>query len=317
VARAGDEPRPEAGLVDVAVLDMHHGFPNLGHASIVDTILGLGREEAIAAGIPSVRLRVVSYDVRAGLAVPAGDPERFALVVGTGGPGALDPRENDGSSPYSQGVAEDPSWEAPLWRFFDKVIAGRTSLVGICHTFGLLARWSGTGHPEARSAAKGGKSTGVVSNFLTDAARKHPWFSGLYRASLGRRIEVLDSRLYDILPTGRNGFSVLAHEAAPDGESEGEAMTMVEYARAEDGEGPRVWGVNHHPEIGDIGQQRDRLGRLAASGTVSAAWVEERGRALDAWSASHTAERRLLITASFTFEQPVRRILAQALRSAA
>ena len=38
VRTLGDEPPPKPGMLDVAVLDMNHGYPNLGHASIVETL---------------------------------------------------------------------------------------------------------------------------------------------------------------------------------------------------------------------------------------------------------------------------------------
>ena len=92
----GDEPLPEKGLVDIAVLDMHHGYANLGHASIVESLLNYAHEaRQKLPRAPAVR--VVSYDVRLGLAIPS-FPARFPIGVGSGGPGALDPRENDGVS---------------------------------------------------------------------------------------------------------------------------------------------------------------------------------------------------------------------------
>lgn len=310
VDRPGDEPPVVKSFLDVAVLDMHHGFANLGHASVVDRLMRIGQEERRRLGVGTPGLRVVSYDVRLGGAVPS-SASRFALVVGTGGPGALDPRENDGVSPYAQGIREDPSWEAPLWRFFDAVRRDpSTALLGICHTFGLLARWSGFGEAVARSAEKG-KSAGVVTNLLTDEARRHAWFRGLYHASAGGRIQVLDSRLFDILPTGKVGVEILAHEATSDGDR-GEAMTMAEVERFGDGT-PRIWAVNHHPEIGDAGEQKARLLRIATSRHLSEAWLGERLQALEAWNASEAAERRLQITTSYTFEEPVRAILSRAL----
>lgn len=310
VDRPEDEPPALKSYLDVAVLDMHHGFANLGHASVVERLMRIAQEERKRLGPGAPGVRVVSYDVRLGCAVPT-SASRFALVVGTGGPGALDPRENDGVSPYAQGIQEDPSWEAPLWRFFDAVRKDpATALLGICHTFGLLARWSGFGEAVARPAEKG-KSAGVVTNLLTSEARKHPWFGGLYHASAGARIQVLDSRLFDILPTGRGGAVLLAHEATPDGER-GEAATMAELERFPDGT-PRIWAVNHHPEIGDAGEQKARLLRLAASRHLSAEWLEERLRALEAWDASEAAERRLQITSSYTLEGPIRSVLARAL----
>lgn len=311
VDHPGDEPPPVRNVLDLAVLDMHHGFPNLGHASVVDRLMRFALEERRALGPGAPAVRVVSYDVRLGLAVPS-SAARFALVVGTGGPGALDPRENDGVSPYAQGIREDPSWEAPLGRFFESLLAdSSTAFLGICHSFGLLARWAGFGEAAARPASKG-KSAGVVENVLTAEAAAHPFFRGLRSAAGGERIQVLDSRLFDILLTGKGRALVLAHETGPGG-GPGEAVTMAELARYADGT-PRVWAVNHHPEIGDAGEQRARLLRIAGSRQLSEEWLGERMRALEAWNASASAERRLQITSSFTLEAPVRAALARALR---
>lgn len=313
VEKAGDEPGPARGVVDVAVLDMHHGFLNLGHESIVDTLLEIARQErAHLPGAPE--LRVLSYDVRAGGAVPEGPAGRFSIVVGTGGPGALDPRENDGVSEASQGVRESAAWEAPLFRLFDRVLRDPSvSLLGICHSFGLLARWSGVAAAVLRPAEKGGKSTGVTGNVLTPAALEHPWFSGLARANGGAGFRVLDSRLYDLIPIGTKTGLLLAFEEGSRPEIPGEAVTMLELSRDADGVWPRVWGVNFHPEIGDRGKQRVRVERLAERGEVTAAWFEERRRALDAWDASESAEHGLQWTSSFTFEGPLRRIVARVL----
>ncbi len=313
VEKAGDEPGPVRGMVDMAVLDMHHGFPNLGHESIVDTLLEIARQErAHLPGAPE--LRVLSYDVRAGCAVPMGPAGQFSIVVGTGGPGALDPRENDGVSEASQGVRESSAWEAPLFRFFDRVfLDSSVALLGICHSFGLLARWSGVAAAVLRPEGKGGKSTGVKGNVLTPAALEHPWFSGFAQANGGPGFRVLDSRLYDLIPTGTKTGLVLAVEEGPEPESEGDAVTMVELSRDAAGVGPRIWGVNFHPEIGDQGKQRVRLERLADRGEVTASWLEERRDALDAWDASESAERGLQWTSSFTFEGPLRRIIARVL----
>ena len=57
----------------------------------------------------------------------------------------------------------------------------------------------------------------------------------------------------------------------------------------EDGTLPRIWGVNHHPEIGDPLLQRERLERVWVNGGVSQAWYQERLGALAAWHASAAA----------------------------
>ncbi len=314
VDHAEDEPPENAGTIDIGVLDMHHGWPNLGHESIVETLLQLAREERRNHGEGSPAVRVISYDVRQGLAVPKGPVSRFALVVGTGGPGALDPRMNDGVASWAQGIKESPSWEAPLFHFFDELMEDeRVHMLGICHTYGLLARWSGFAEAEVRPAEKGGKSMGVVNNVLTAAAKHHPWFSGLYRVRKGPTIHVLDSRLFDLIPTGRGEANPLAYESNGRPDAPGSAVTMLEFARDPDGFGPRIWGVNHHPEIGDKGQQRARLRSLAGKGAVSQQWIEEREKALEAWNNSKAAERGLQWTSSFTFEGPLRRIISRAI----
>src|SRR5258706_3970826 len=119
VQSAGDEPAPEPGVVDVAVLDMNHGYANLGHSSIVESLLTIANAERQAIGAAAPGFRVVSFDVRGHAAVPALAGWRYPIVVGTGGPGSLDPRENDGVAEFSQGIQEDPRWEAPLFRLFD------------------------------------------------------------------------------------------------------------------------------------------------------------------------------------------------------
>jgi hypothetical protein len=309
----GDEPPPVDGVVDVAVLDMHHGYPNLGHASIVESLLNWGHEERVKRDGWAPGFRVISYDVRTHGAVPTSAASRFSVVVGSGGPGAIDPRNNDGVVAASQGVNEDPAWEAPLFRFFDKVLASpETSLLAICHSFGVLVRWAGVAEAVLRPDSKGGKSAGIVSNVLADSAHTHPWFREYWVENGGPQVHVLDSRLFDLVPTGRGAAELLAFESRNGHGVSGEAVTMVELVRDADGVLPRIWGVNHHPEIGDRGLQRERLQRLWERGEVNEAWYLERRRALDAWNAEAATEHGLQTTSDFTFEKPLRRLIARA-----
>ncbi|MGZ6970944.1 MAG: hypothetical protein ACXVID_04710, partial [Thermoanaerobaculia bacterium] len=73
----GDEPPPEPGTLDVAVLDMHHGYPNLGHHSIVETVLNIAHQERQERE-GALAVRVISYDVRGRGAVPSRPASRFA-----------------------------------------------------------------------------------------------------------------------------------------------------------------------------------------------------------------------------------------------
>ena len=71
-----------------------------------------------------IGFRVVSYDLRRGeQVIPEPPGGRHALYVGTGGPGHLDPRMNDGASEGSQGIDEDPAWEPRLFALFDRIRA--------------------------------------------------------------------------------------------------------------------------------------------------------------------------------------------------
>ncbi len=117
VEREDERPPDDPSAVDVGVLDMNHGWPNIGHDAIVMGIQTMAceiREELLAAGL---RVRAVSYDVRRGGVIPPAPATGSdgGVFVGTGGPGHLDPRRNDGVSEGSQTIAENPAWEAPLF----------------------------------------------------------------------------------------------------------------------------------------------------------------------------------------------------------
>src|ERR1700730_163164 len=143
--RVGNSDPPAArDRIDVAVLDMNHASSNLRHDQIIPAILDaaeLSRPSVVAAG---VKVRALSYDVRRTGLLPADPDGRFGLYVATGGPGHLDPRQNDGVSWWAQGVREETSWEAPLFHLFDSIVSHpKAGLISICHSFGLMCRWSG------------------------------------------------------------------------------------------------------------------------------------------------------------------------------
>jgi hypothetical protein len=310
---AADEavPAREPGIVDVAILDMNHGWPNVGHDAVVKAL------RHAAADLPAgSSLRAISFDVRRTLRLPQPDDDRYALYIGTGGPGHPDPRRNDGVAFLSQGVAETPAWESPLFRLFD-AIAERddAALLAVCHTFGLMCRWLKVAEPVARGPEKGGKSEGVLDNLLTDTARAHPWFSGLAdQLPPDGRLRVLDSRLFDLIPNdgAARTVGIIAVEALGVDGPPGNAMTMMEVARDPSGRMPRILGVNHHPEIGDranlLGMLEDKLRR----GDIPREWYDQRMRTLSAHFPDGSRDRDLRTTSEFTFMGPLRFHIARA-----
>ncbi len=104
-------------------------------------------------------------------------------------------------APEAQDVREDPSWEAPAYRLFDAIRDSEdAALLGVCHTFGILCRWSGAAQPVLRSPEKG-KCTGVLENVLSEEAREHPWFRHFASQLDGDgRLRVVENRLFDLVP---------------------------------------------------------------------------------------------------------------------
>jgi hypothetical protein len=315
----GDEPPPlEPGTVDVAVLDMHHGWPNLGHDAIVYGIQNIVCDLTPALRSAGMRVRVISYDVRRGHQIPEPPGERHHVYVGTGGPGHLDPRLNDGVSPGSQGIAEDPGWEPALFSLFDRIRGDQdAALLAVCHTFGVMCRWLGVAEARWRGSEKGGKSSGIVDNLLTDAALAHPWFSRLAGELPGRRrLTILDNRLYDLIPTAPwpDGVDAIAVEAIGVGGPAGPALTALEVARDAFGVLPRILGVNHHPEIVNRPRQLTTLRKRVERGAVTVEWYEERAKALSETIGDERGDRMLTLTSSYMFLGPLRFHLYKALR---
>ena len=341
VERPEQVPPPDPRAVDVALLDMNHGWPNLGHDSLVHSLLAGDpvrcREEARSG----LFVRVLSYDVRRAGVVP--EPPvggRFAIYLGTGGPGHIDPHKNDGVFPGSQGLREDPRWEAPLFRLFDAILADGEArgvpLLAVCHSFGVLCRWTGIARPVLRGPEKGGKSSGVLENVLTAEAAAHPWFgrfarrpggngngggavagAGAAAASGYGRLRILDNRLFDLLEEPRPlpaGALRIGYETLGVGGPPGDALTMLELARDAGGVMPRVFAVNHHPEVVDRAHQLQLLERKLARGEVSAQWVAERREILTRTYPDEDSDSRLQRTSECTLLGPLRFFLYRELR---
>ena len=310
VERPEDLPEPEPDTLDVAILDMNHGWPNLGHGSLVHEVENAAAE--VCAAQPGLRVRALSFEVRRGGMIPELPGGRFALYLGTGGPGHLDPRLNDGRSEGSQGIQEDPSWEAPLFKLFDAVLADAAgedvALLAVCHTFGVLCRWSGVARPMLRGPEKGGKSSGILENVLTQDGEAHPWFGQLAEQLQHGRLRITDTRLFDLLPEPelRGHAMPIGYETLGVGGPPGDALTMVEFARDRDGVMPRMFAVNHHPEVVERSAQLKILQRMVDAGEVTEAWATERRKLMTAHIADEDSDRMLRLTADYTLLLPMR-----------
>ena len=281
-------PPADPSIIDVALLDMNHSWPNVGHDSIAHAVLECA--ESLAPQSQGLGVRVLSYDVRRRNAVPSAVGDRFELYIGTGGPGHLDPRMNDGVNEFAQGIRESDAWEAPLFRLFDSIVAHPSaSLIGICHSFGLMCRWSGAAHPELR----GEKSSGMPVNVLSSAALDHPWFAQFANELTDHRhFRVVDNRLFDLVLDG-GGVTPIAFE-----DEQGGTVTMAEFART--GDMPRVWGVNHHPEIIDREHLLAVLDEKRRHGEVTERWYKERSHTLENEMVGDS-ERQSRLTSEYTF----------------
>ena len=312
VERPEDLPPADPRIVDVALLDMNHGWPNLGHDCLVHALLDTACDLLPIAEETGVRVRAISFDVRRSRMIPELPGGRFSLYVGTGGPGHIDPYANDGVSEESQGIREDPSWQAPLFRLFDAILDDdEAALLAVCHTFGVMCQWSGIAQPVLRGPGKGGKSTGVLENVLDPQARAHPWFHRFdEELGDGGRLRVMDNRLFDLIPRHRSlpaGVLPIGWETLGVGGPAGDAVTMIEFARDGGGLMPRVFGVNHHPEIvvnpaGQIAILEQKVER----GEVTAQWAAERREVLFRGDLDENSERLLQLTSDYTLLRPLR-----------
>lgn len=311
-------PPADERFIDIAILDMNHGWPNLGHDSLVHLVQDSSCDVMDVLERCDLHLRAFSFDVRRGSVLPEKPGGRFPIYLGTGGPGHLDPRLNDGSSPGSQGILEDPSWEEPLFALFDAIQKDSTAvLLAVCHTFGVLCRWAGIATPKLRGPEKGGKSTGVLENMLTPEAYRHPWFGTLARKYQGDgRIRIMDNRLFDVILNRplRDGVLPIGYETNGVGGPRGDSITMVEWARDRTGIMPRIFGVNHHPEIVDRTRQLMILQRKHERGDVTESWFRERLDILTGSYPDENSEQRLSMTSDYTIVGPLRYYIYREIR---
>ena len=291
--------------IEIALLDMNHAWPNVGHDSIVHILQELADELRDDLTRVKTKVRLLSFDVRRRNILPEPPNGRFQIYIGTGGPGHLDPRLNDGVSDFCQGVAETAEWEAPLFRLFDDILTSRNAaMLAICHSFGLVCRWAGIANPVLRPE----KSSGMPLNRLSREALKHPWFEQFARELPDHQhFRVVDNRLFDLMLESAGKSLPIAFEA--EGST---ALTMVELARDPGGMMPRFLGVNHHPEIVDRDHIMQVLDEKRASGEVNEQWYEERATTMrDLFRDEH--ERQSRLTSHFTLLAPLRFHLQRAI----
>ncbi|HYI13401.1 MAG TPA: hypothetical protein VEK57_30425 [Thermoanaerobaculia bacterium] len=306
--RLDDDSLPPASpdRIDVALLDMNHSWPNVGHDALVHVILKA--TEPLYEELASIRakVRVLSFDVRRRQRIPPSPNGRFKVYLGTGGPGHLDPRLNDGKHEWSQGVDESDAWEAPLFRLYDDILEDSSAvMLAICHSFGLVCRWSGIARPVLRDE----KSSGMPLNRLSREALRHPWFQQFARELPDRQhFRVIDNRLFNLMLDNQKTSIPIAFE------TEGStALTMVELARDRDGVVPRFLGVNYHPEIVDRDHIMRVLDEKRAHGDVSEQWYSERATTMrDLFKGEE--ERQSRLTSHYTLIAPLRHHLERVVR---
>ena len=173
IERARGRARPpDPRTIDVAVLDMNHGWPNLGHDSLVHAVMDASCE-ATAALEDGRAARAGALVRRAPLGRAAGGAGA-AATRSTWAPAARATStraRTTACAPESQGIREDPAWEEPAFRLFDAIRRhDEAALLAVCHTFGVLCRWSGAAEPVLRGPEKG-KCSGVLENVLALARR--------------------------------------------------------------------------------------------------------------------------------------------------
>jgi hypothetical protein len=311
-ASIAEIPPADPAVLDVALLDMNYGFLNLGHDAIVSIVAQAA--DALSAELEAAGkgVRVISLPVRNKFVVPPA--ERFSLYLGTGGPGHIDPHRNVAETEAT--IVEDPAWEAPLFALFDAIRADESrAMIAVCHTFGILCRWSGVAEPALRKAASGGGSLGLRTTVLLEVACSHPWFAEMIEhLSDSRYFPVIDSRFYDLVPTGNvpEGMTLLAFEANEDGQPAA-AVTIVEFARTADGRLPRMLGVNHHPEVSTRSVVQAALDRKLAAGEIDDAWYASRAKLFGELARPDHDEAARLVGCEYTFSLLLRRHLERLL----
>ena len=288
VERDGDLPPADPAIVDVAVLDMHHGWPNLGHDAIVHAVQNAVCDLQPALQDAGLRVRVISYDVRRGHAGAraARRPARASTSAPAGR--AISIRAGTtASSPGSQGIGEDPAGSRRSSRCSTRIRADRdAALLAVCHTFGVMCRWLGVADAVLRGPRRAARAPASSRTCSRPTRRTIPG-SAASRASCRRR-RLPDPRQPPLRPHPDRrplaaGVAALGHETRGVGGPRGDALTMIEVARDRDRRTmPRILGVNHHPEIVNRAAPAHDPAEADGARRGDAGWYAERAAALTA-----------------------------------
>ena len=188
VERPEDLPAADPRAIDVAVLDMNHGWPNLGHDSLVHAVLDACCDLVEPLREAGLRVRVLSYDVRRSGMVPEAPGGRFALYVGTGGPGHLDPACNDGVADRRPGrrTRTPPGRRPPSASSTPSSPTRRGADRGLPH---LRRDVPLVGRGRAGAARPGeGQEHGHPGERAHRPAAPHPWFRRFAELPTDRRL---------------------------------------------------------------------------------------------------------------------------------
>jgi hypothetical protein len=148
------------------------------------------------------------------------------------------------------------------------------------------------------------KSSGIPTNVLSEAGVQHPWFAQFAKQLPDHRhFRVVDNRLFDLVLEDACGASCLALES-----ENSAAITMLEFARGSD-DMPRVFGMNHHPEIIDREHVLHVLHEKRLHGHVTENWYRERAEAMGSLlQGENDSQSRL--TSEYTFLRPLQHFVA-------
>ena len=108
VERPEDVPAADPRAIDVAVLDMNHGWPNLGHDSLVHAIMDASCETIEALEEAGLRVRVLSFDVRRSGVLPEAPGGRLLALRRHGRPRPHRPARERRGGALRPGRAREP-----------------------------------------------------------------------------------------------------------------------------------------------------------------------------------------------------------------